>query len=227
VLNSQYVNGVAYAAHVGGFAVGIAAAMLVKSWLVKKGRVTQMDEHTGFAPRARSMGTPVAERPEPPASEVRQEPVRPRTESERIQRSYVSPRIQTEREGKGFFGIEEAISANISSGQMDVAIEKYREYVRMRHAKPLPAWAQIEIAAELFKLKDYEAALESYRRYLARYPNGADASEAKFRLGIILSRYRKEFFRAREYLLQAVVEHPDREIVKFARDELDRIQAKL
>jgi tetratricopeptide (TPR) repeat protein len=195
-----------------------------------------MDEHTGFAPRARSAGAPIGETPRTisprtpqptPPPENRHDPLPPRTESERIQRSYVSPRIQTERDGQGFFGMEEAIAANISSAQMDVAIEKYREYVRMRHAKPLPAWVQIEIAAELYKLKDYEASLEAYRRYLARSPNGADASEAKFRLGIILARYRKEFFRAREYLLQAVVEHPDREIVKFAREELDRIQAKL
>ena len=76
-------------------------------------------------------------------------------------------------------------------------------------------------------MKDFEAALEAYRRYLARYPGGPDAPEAKFRLGVILARYRKEYFRAREYLLQVVVEHPDPEIVKFARKELERVSENL
>jgi len=56
------------------------------------------------------------------------------------------------------------------------------------------------------------------------YPSGPDAAEAKFRLGVILSRHRREYFRAREYLLQAAVEHPDPKLVTFAREELKRIE---
>jgi len=231
VLNSRYVTGVAYAAHVGGFAVGIGAGMLAKSWLVRKGRVTGYDEYTGFAPPGTGRGTARRERTErfTPQSfqQARPESTPREPRSTQVRREYVSPRVQTERDGEGFFGMEEAIAENLRTAQMDVALEKYREYVRMRHAKALPSWAQIKIAAELFKMKDYEAALEAYRRYLARYPGGPDAAEAKFRLGVILSRYRKEYFRAREYLLQAVVEHPDPKIVAFARTELERVSANL
>ena len=225
LLKSQYVTGVAYAAHVGGFAVGIGVAILTKQRLVSMGRVVQGDRMTGFAPEE---PTPRPKREETYRPQSFQhagsEPVAPEEPSvPRFDRDYVSPRIQTDRSHEGFFGTEEAIVTCMSTGQMDLALEKYRDYVRMRHAKALPSRAQIEIAAEMFKLKDFEGALEAYRRYLARYPTGPDAPEAKFRLGVILSRYRKEYFRAREYLLQAVVEHPDPKIVTFGRNELDRI----
>jgi hypothetical protein len=235
LLESAYVTGVAYAAHVGGFAVGVGAGILAKRSLVRKGRVTHHDEYTGFAPQGtvttQGESAPPRERFTPQSFQhARPEPKPAEPETLRvtqIQRSFVSPRIQTERDGEGFFGVEEAIAENIRKAQMDVALDKYRDYVRMRHAKALPSWAQIEIAAEFFKMKDYEAALEAYRRYLARYPAGPDAPEAKFRLGVILARYRKEYYRAREYLLQVVVEHPDPEIIKFARKELDRVSANL
>jgi outer membrane protein assembly factor BamD (BamD/ComL family) len=139
----------------------------------------------------------------------------------------VSPRTETRRDRQGFFGTEEAIARNVKDGRLDVALDKYEEYVRMRHAKPLPPWAQIEIASELFRRKDYEAALKAYRRYLADHPAGMDAAEAKFRLGMILSRHRKEYFRAREYLLQASMEHTDDQTIAFARKELKRIEGFL
>jgi tetratricopeptide (TPR) repeat protein len=135
--------------------------------------------------------------------------------------------MNTQRDGEGFFGIEEAIAENVKAGRLQAAIDRYDDYLRMRHAKPLPGWAQIEISAELFRRGDYEGALKAYRRYLAHYPGGPDAAEAKFRLGIILARHRNEFFRAREYLLQATIEHQNPEIVAFAKKELERIQPLL
>jgi outer membrane protein assembly factor BamD (BamD/ComL family) len=133
----------------------------------------------------------------------------------------------TEREDEQFFGREEAIAQNVKDGRVDLALERYDDYVSMRHAKPLPPWAQIEIAGELYRRGDYEGALRAYRRYLASYPTGPDAPEAKFRLGIILSRHMREYFRAREYLVEAVMEHTDSSIVDFARNELQRIEALL
>ncbi len=97
----------------------------------------------------------------------------------------------------------------------------------MRHAKPLPPWAQIEIAGEYFRRADFEGSLGAYRRYLASYPTGPDSPEAKFRLGIILSRHLREYFRAREYLVQAAMEHSDPSIVECAREELERIEPML
>jgi len=236
IFRSRYVTGVAYAAHVGGFMIGIGAALLLKGWLVRSGRVSRQDEWTGFAPEGSSpVSRKRAERLRPQSFQqagsepvAPEKPVSPEEPSvSRFDRDYVSPRVQTDRSHEGFFGTEEAIVECMRTGQMDLALEKYRDYIRMRHAKALPSRAQIEIAAEMFKLKDFEAALEAYRRYLSRYPTGPDAPEAKFRLGVILSRYRKEYFRAREYLLQAVVEHPDPKIVMFGRSELDRIADQL
>jgi len=229
VLENQYVTGVAYAAHVGGFAVGVMAAVITKGRLRRTGRLTRIDELTGFA------GGPTPGRKVPHYEPTRhhspqKERMAPEhgpmklSTTDRVRKGFVSPRIETRRDGEGFFGIEEAIAGNVKSGQLDVAVEKYTDYVRMRHAKALPAWAQIEIAGELFRRNDYEGALEAYRRYLAHFPSGPDAPEARFRLGIILSRHRKEYFRAREYLLQAAVEHPDEQIVGFARKELKRIE---
>lgn len=229
VFRSHFVTGVAYAAHVGGFAVGIGVAILLKGWLVRTGRVTRDDERTGFAPGGAAPSRPAREfRPQAfqhagsgPAVAAAE------TDPPILDQEFVSPRVQTDRDHEGFFGTEEAIVECVRTGEMDVALEKYADYVRMRHAKALPSRSQIEIAAELFRRQDYEGALEAYRRYLSRYPAGPDAPEAKFRLGIILSRYRKEYYRAREYLLQAVVEHPDPEIVSFGREELERIAAHL
>ncbi len=226
VLTSGHITGVAYAAHVGGFAVGVGVAVLAKKRLLESTRVTRADEHTGFAPRGAtrrqsqsSPGRTSPARPVPPTINVK--PTRP-SGSE-----YVSPRAKTHRDGEGFFGIEEAIAENVKEGRVDAAIDRYEDYLRMRHAKPLPGWAQIEISAEMFRKGDFEASLKAYRRYLAHYPGGPDAAEAKFRLGVILSRHRNEYFRAREYLLQATMEHPNPEIVAYARKELQRIQPLL
>jgi len=221
VLAPNYITGVAYAAHVGGFAVGVAAAAVVKGRLRQASRVTRMDEHTGFAPRGAVRKQQAeqkysAPRPRPPTIDA--EPIRA-TGPE-----FVSPRMKTQRDGEGFFGIEEAITENVKKGRLEAALDRYEDYLRMRHAKPLPGWAQIEISAELFRRNDHEGALKAYRRYLAHYPAGPDAPEAKFRLGIILARHRNEYFRAREYLLQATIEHHSPEIVAFARKELERIQ---
>ena len=43
-------------------------------------------------------------------------------------------------------------------------------------------------------------------------------------MGIILSRQKKDYPRAREYLLQAASEHPAPRIVAFARQDLARIE---
>jgi tetratricopeptide (TPR) repeat protein len=214
-MGSQYVTGVAYAAHVGGFAVGVVVAAFAKGHLRKKGQVSHLDELTGFA----KPGTRTHTRTEA------QEYVRAAPPGPQIAKpEFVSPRVVQDREEQGFFGIEEAIADNVKQGRIDVALDRYEDYIHMRHAKPLPPWAQVEIAGELFRLGDYEGALQAYRRYLANNPTSPDAAEAKFRLGIILSRHRKEFFRAREYLLQASMEHPDGDIVEFAREELQRIE---
>jgi membrane associated rhomboid family serine protease len=221
VVGSQYVTGVAYAAHVGGFAVGVIVAVVAKGHLRKRGQVSQMDELTGFA----KPGAPP--RPGPQVQSSGPDPVYSEGKPDFVRPTYVSPRTITDRETSGFFGREEAIAENVKAGRIDVALDRYEEYVHMRHAKPLPAWAQIEIASELYRRGDYEQALQAYRRYLAHSPAGADSAEAKFRLGIILSRHRKEFFRAREYLLQATMEHPDNQVVEFAREELERIEPHL
>ena len=226
VVASSYITGVAYAAHVGGFAVGVGVAMLAKKRLREGARVTRMDEHTGFAPRGatrrQSRASPTRRppsRPVPPTIDVK--PARSAGQE------FVSSRMKTERGGEGFFGAEEAIAENVKEGRIGAAIDRYQDYLRMRHAKPLPGWAQIEISSEMFRKGDFEAALKAYRRYLAHYPGGPDAAEAKFRLGIILSRHRNEYFRAREYLLQATMEHPNPEIVAYSKRELERIQPLL
>ena len=209
--SNQYMGGVAYAAHVGGFLVGIGVALMVRGRLVRAGRLDLRDP---VAPSRGRTGRSVG----PTGTEARTAP-RPWPTP-----VFENPRHLKERDGTDFFGTEEAIADNVKSGLLDVAVERYREYVRMPHAKPLPAWAQIEIAAELFRRKDYEGAMEAYRRYVGHHATGPDAAEAKFRLGVILSRHRREYFRAREYLVQAAMEHPDPQIAAFAREELARIE---
>lgn len=205
--SNQMLGGVAYAAHVGGFLVGIGVALLLKEHLRKTGRLTRRVSVEKQLAENRPASRPAPHRFASPVFE--------------------NPRVQRERDEEGFFGREEAIAENVKSGLLDVAVERYREYTRMSHAKPIPAWAQIEIAGELFRRKDYEGALEAYRRYLSNFSSGPDAAEAKFRLGVILARHRREFFRAREYLVQAAMEHPDPQIADFAKKEMDRIQAWL
>ena len=151
---------------------------------------------------------------------------RARTEVEPAS-EFSSPWMEVERDDTGFFGLEEAITENVRAGRLDAALDRYGDYLLMRHAKPLPGWTQLEIAAELFRRRDYEASMMAYRRYLAHNPGGPDAPEAKFRLGMILSRHRQEHFRAREYLLQASMEHPDPKIVEHAKEELKRIEPHL
>ncbi len=226
VIPGTYVTGVAYAAHAGGFAVGVATAALLKGRLRRAGRLTAADRLTGFAGTAGRAGPRVEPlRPgRPSVSPPRPPPV---ADDAPPAEGFVDPRVETRRGGDSFFGLEEAVAAIVREGRLDAALSRYQDLLRLPHAKPLPAWAQIEIASEYFRRGDYEESLKAYRRFLAHHPAAQDAPEAKFRLGMILSRHRREYFRAREYLLQASLEHPEEEIRTLARQELARIEPLL
>jgi membrane associated rhomboid family serine protease len=210
VVRSPHASGVAYAAHAGGFAVGIVTGMAFKGRLRRSGRITRVDRLTGFAGSDEGVVKPEVRVTSGPAS---------RTDE------FVNSRVETRRSGQDFFGQEEAIVDLLSSSRIDAALERYVDYLRLPHAKPLPSWAQIEIAAEFFRRGDFEEALKAYRRYLAHHPQGVDGAEARFRLGVILARHRHEYFRAREYLIQATLEHPEPAIREHAKAELRRIEA--
>jgi membrane associated rhomboid family serine protease len=195
VQRSRGIGGVAYAAHVGGMVAGVVAALVLKPFLPKGG---------GVADSAWDRDTGFTARNGPAGGG-----------------NWGGGGIL---DRSGLPDLRDQIVGAVLDGRMELAVDLYREWARTPGAEALPAAVEMEIAHEIVRLGRVEEASAAYRRYLERNPKGAEAAEAKFRLGLIHARVLGDREAARSWLRMAADEHPDPETVSFARRELARLE---
>ncbi len=190
---------VATAAHVGGALFGILAGLWQKPRVGGGGLGDAWDVHTGFASSS-------ADRHRVTWIENSMPRVAPPDPSE-----------------SHLVALEVQIVRDVRAGRLDAALDLYPRYEAMAREQPLPGPVQIEIAHELFRRRLAREAYEAYQRYLETDPNGPDAAEACFRLGVLLGRSLDKRAEAVAYLQRALMDHPDQMARAFAKDEIDRL----
>lgn len=196
------VGGVATMAHVGGGAFGVLAALVLKPMVGGGGEGDAWDVHTGFASRSRAGSEPL--------------------------RGGRAPRIDRmgpdETDEVAMAGVERSISALVREGRVREAIDLYPAYVAMAREQPLPDDVQIEIAHEFYRQWLPREAIPAYLRYLETFPDGDDAPEAKFRLGVLFARGLSRRDEAVKWLSEAVREHADPRIREAAAQMLTQLR---
>lgn len=103
-------------------------------------------------------------------------------------------------------------------------------YLRLRRLDPnqvLSRQAQLDIANQFAAQQQYEPAVEAYEQFLRAYPNFEQIEQVQLMLGLIYARYLSQNERARELLVRSLARlHNEREI-QMARNELNRIGARV
>lgn len=189
---------VATSAHVGGALFGMLAAVALKRHIGGRGEGDAWDVHTGFS----------SVEIDAPESDGRGRPT---------SRPPVDPPEHM------LIAREHTLVELARSGRTAEAARLYPSYESLSREKPLPGDVQIEIAHEFYKQALPLEALRAYARYVETHPHGADAAEAKFRMGVLEARAFNRRSAAIRLLRAALAEHPDPQVAEYARQELERL----
>lgn len=181
-------SSVAYSAHLGGYAFGFAAAMLMlatrglprnqfdmlalwRRWSLRQGLPTTLG---GPAPSPARTPSPWRNVPDDAPKE--------------------SPQARSLRED---------VLSRMLEGDWAEAARLYQELSRLPSSMVLPRTRQLEIANYLAQQQQHSAAIEAYQRYLDAYPTAHDAPQVRLLLGLVFMR-RQDYRSAAEHLERAV-----------------------
>jgi len=121
--------------------------------------------------------------------------------------------------------LAEVLTSLVRAGDLRRAIDVYPAWRSTRPRDPLPTDVQVDIAHEYYRQWLPKDAIEAYRRALADDPDGPDAPEAAFRIGVLYSQGLRDARSAGIWLRRAIETHHDPAVVAYARRELQRLGA--
>lgn len=206
-------SGVAFMAHLGGYAFGFATAYLM---LVFRGLPrNQFDLPALWSRWNRRSGL---------VSEFRFEGARPNRPivveemgSRPLEALPISP---AER-------LREDILDRISEHDWEEAVRLYQHLRTLDPAHVLPRAAQLELANYQAQMQQYAAAVETYQDFLGAYPAAGDAAQVRLYAGLICRRYLKDAPRAAEFLRGALDGLTLESQRRLATDELAAAEADI
>lgn len=212
-----HLGGVAYWAHLGGFATGLAATLVLVS--------LRTIELPWRAPPRKRM--PPGGAGEGPAGRLEFED---RATLRQIgDGTVVASRAvdSAKLSGDASERIRQILS-EISAGGADRAVELARLELRIPKKRAADPWQLARVADAFFQNGVHPIALHVYRDVLRRVdPEDTRIPEIKFRAGVIAARHVRELDIAREFLADAAKRHEDPKRRASAEHELRRIDANL
>jgi len=122
-------------------------------------------------------------------------------------------------------GTAERIVAEWRTGRRDDGADLFAAALRREEALDLPEAEHIRLAVHLYDGGRFEDARRAFRSFLDAYPQSRNAPAAAFGLGMILSRRDGDAAGARPLLEVAVAKHPDPDVRELARREVARLDA--
>lgn len=205
--------GIAYGAHLGGFALGLLAAIVLSHLKAFK---TPFDHHLQGSPSFRRVlekKEQVQTIPDSP------DPLRDRMrEAMRVHTTTVS----LDRERKG----EQLLMRALDQNDPERVALQYRRFEKAYPNVALPEEYQWK-AGELLEATGRDAlALEAYRKYMDGCPSGIRWSSACLRAAQIYYRHH-QYAEARVYLNRLLEQKPSDPLAQDARNELSRIEKTL
>lgn len=189
-LERDLYSNVAYSAHLGGYAYGLAVPLVMLA--VRALPRDQFDllalwsrwrRRAGFASDFPFAG-PTWARP------VRVEEL----ESRPIEGLHLTP---VER-------LREDVLDRLGENDVPEALRLHRRLLDADPRHVLPRAAQLEIANHLAEQRRHRDAADAYEAFLAAYPGAPDAPQVRLMLGLIYNRYLREYQRAAEMLRDAI-----------------------
>src|SRR5262249_14818878 len=113
--------------------------------------------------------------------------------------------------------------ADYFSGQYDLAILGWTDYIKTFPKSPLADDAQVNICAAYVQDAKYDKAVDACDVAIRTYPDGDKIAEAYYRKGVALSQLR-DINGARTAWEQAAKLDPDGAIGRLAKQGLDRLR---
>jgi len=183
-------SGVAFTAHLGGYAFGFVVALMMlliralprhqfdllalwNRWNRRSGVTGEL--HFGGARPARAI-------------------VMEEMSSRPLEQLELSPTEQ----------LREDILDRLSEHDLDEALRLHHQLMEVDPAQVLPRSAQLEIGNYLARVERYQEAVRVYAGFLHVYPAAGDAAQVRLYAGLICRRYLKDPHRAVEYLTAAL-----------------------
>lgn len=96
--------------------------------------------------------------------------------------------------------LREQISRAVDRFETTEAARLYRQLIQKDPNQTLSRSNQLDVANQLTAEGDFPLAVQAYERFLERYPNGTTADHVRFLLGVIFARHLKDYAKAVHYL---------------------------
>jgi len=210
-LDQGAIANVAYSAHLAGYAFGFVIAMsLVAAGVLPR---SQFDLLAFWSRWRRRVGLPggadVVVRGRPiTVQEVGSRPLEPLqlTPAERLR--------------------EEAVD-RAQARDMANAAELYLELLRIDPNQVLPRDTQLDVANHFAQCQRHTEAAAAYEAFLSAYRSTPDVHQVRLLLGLIYSRYLRQWQRAAEHLQSALENLTQPEQRALAESELRHVQAQV
>ena len=214
-------GGVAYAAHIAGYAYGIAIAVVLLAAGVLPRDVFDMisliraHRRRASYQRMTSQGyNPFGhgQSVEAPPGSDRWAPA-----------ATVESASRTDTPSAEVLQLRQEITQAHGRRDFAAAAEKYLHLVSLADDVVLPRQQQLDVANQLMGENRYAQAADAYERLLAHYPKYEHIEDIQLMLGIIYGRYLGQQDRAAAYLRSAIAGLHDSQKLTMARAELDSL----
>lgn len=182
-------DGVAYAAHLGGYAFGMTVSMGLVGL-----RVVSREPYDLFT-ILRQAGRRRA---------IREASLAAERERERRLGGAAKRSAEDEARAESMARARAEVSAQVSRGELEAAGEAYRQlletYGDLPGAATLSRQHLYDLANHLFQTGRHTLALEAYERFLHAYPKDSHAPSVRLMVGLINARYLNDPVRAKQML---------------------------
>jgi len=211
---SRSAANVAYDAHLGGYAFGIVAILLLRALNLLHEDQLDLWSMLKQWNRRRVYKDIVAESTDPFAGKI----------SKKIEVKEVKTEAETQSEEK-VSSLRQEILSRITQGNIGAAADLYLDLIKENVAQPLPRQALLDISNQFMSAGKWTDAAAAYEKFLSFYGVSEYSGQVLLMLGIIYGRYLPDAKKALEYLKKAVDKLTDPGHKKMCEDEIKRLEA--
>ncbi len=210
-----FTHGVAYDAHIAGYAYGIGTTLLLLATRLVSSSSFDLWAMIKHWNRRRLYRDAVADGYDPFAwTEARK-----RVEAKEVPSSAGDPQKQTRIEQ-----IRHEISRWIAQRNLPAAADLYLEMMQIDREQVLPRQHLLDVANQLASDQRTMEAAQAYEQFLTHYGNYEYVEQVELMLGILYSRYLHKPKEALDHLRKACEKLSDPNQLEMCRQELARLQ---
>jgi len=212
---ARYTDGVAYDAHLAGYAYGIGVTLLLLATRLVAGSNFDLWAMIKRWNRRRRYRDVVTGGYDPFAGTPRRKPV--------VASEVKKSAADTQKEAKTR-EIRSAIGRWIGQRNLAAAADAYLELMAVDSQQVLPRQDLLDVANQLASDHRSAEAAQAYEQFLTHYGNYEHAEQVELMLGVLYSRYLRDFEQAVKHLEKAARRLTDSGQLQMCREELARLR---